>query len=240
MKPRGFVSLLMLLLAVLACSTTQNLLPATATPAPSRLPPSPTLRPRPTLNLNLASPTDAAPPEDTATEPPSDTEAPSDTPEPSQTPRPARSPTPRATATPAASQKPTAKPTRAATAAPNFLDTAVAVKRQVEVFGGQIDIAVGSGTIDCQQTVDSYNYVAARATLKNVPNSLAGAYSLYTQGVSLFLSKAADLYTNCQNFLANPDAGGEVPALQWTVARTAVNDAGQLLRQAIIAAGGTP
>ena len=241
MKQPGFISLLLLLAALIACGPTQILIQTAVPKTPTR---QPTSRPRATLNL--AAPTATELPANTELPVDSPTDVPSDTPPPSRTPRPARSATPRVPASPtdspapAASKTPTAKPTRAATAAPSFLDTAFAVKKQVEVFGGQIDIAVGSGTIDCQQTVDSYDYVAARATLKNVPNSLAGAYSLYTQGVALFLGKSADLYTNCKNYLADPTASGSVPALQWTVARTAVNDAGQLLRQAIIAAGGTP
>ena len=233
MKQHGFISLIMLLAAILACGPTQSLVQTAVPKTPTG---EPTSRPRATFNLAAPTDTELAASADTPTD------VPSNTPQPSHTPRPARTATPRvpASPSPAASATRTAKPTRAATAAPSFLTTVVAVKKQVENFGGQIDIAVGSGTLDCQQTVDSYNYVAARATLKNVPDSLAGAYSLYTQGVSLFLSKSADLYTNCNNFLADPNASGSVPALQWTVARTAVNDAGDLLRQAIIAAGGTP
>jgi hypothetical protein len=237
MKNRWFVPILLLLAAVMACGPSQNnILPtqssgvtltARAQPTPTAAVPSPTRRP---LIRSTAVPTDTPQPTDTAA---AQIDA-------SATPTLLSLKLPTSTRSPTPTPTPTRTPTRRPVpAGPTFLETVVAVKQQVENFGGQIDIAVNSGQLDCQQTVNSYEYVAARATLKNVPASLAGAYGLYTQGVSLFLTKGADLYQNCKNFLANP-SGGSVPALQWTVARTAVNDAGQLLRQAIIAAGGTP
>jgi hypothetical protein len=122
---------------------------------------------------------------------------------------------------------------------PDFLATVVAVKKQMENFGGQIDIAMRSGYIDCRTSVDSYDYVSARAT-QTVPDSMAGAYQLYTSGVSIFVNGGRDLYQNCANYLANPDVPGSIPHSQWSVARTAVNDASEKLRQAIIALGGTP
>jgi hypothetical protein len=241
MKYRWFVPGLLLLAAVMACGPSQNnilqtqasgvTLTARAQQTLTAATPSPTRRP---LIRSTTVPTDTPPPADTAA---IQTDA-SATPTLHLLKLPTRapSPTPTPTPTPTRTRTPTRRPVPAG---PTFLETVVAVRQQVENFGGQIDIAVNSGQLDCQQTVNSYEYVAARASLNNVPTSLAGAYGLYTQGVSIFLTKSADLYQNCKTFLANP-SGGSVPALQWTVARTAVNDADQLLRQAVIAAGGTP
>ena len=252
MTQRWFVPILLLLLALLACGPSgpsQNaiqtaiaqtqVIQATATSGAAQTMTAGAPTPTRSRSANL-------PPTPTPT--PAVTEVPSRTPAPTHTPAPAHTAEPGATFTPLALASPS--PTKTATSKPkttaavkpplDFLGTVANVKKQVENFGGQIDIAVNSGSIDCQQIVDSYEFVAARSTLNNVPASLAGAYGLYSQGVSLFLTKAADLYQNCKNFLADPNGGGGVPAQQWTVARTAVNDAGDLLRQAIIAAGGTP
>jgi hypothetical protein len=242
MKYHWFVPSLLLLAAVMACGPSQNVI-QTAIAQTQVI--------QATMTSRAAQTVTAAAPTPTATW--TDSPQPSDTPEPTDTPAPTRTPKPTNTAAAQSSTRATPtrtpldllgasspSPTRRPVAAgPTFLDTVVGVKKQVDNFGWQIDIAVNSGSLDCQQTVNSYEYVAARSILKNVPASLAGAYSLYTQGVPIFITKAADLYQNCKNFLASPSGAG-VPALQWTVARTAVSDASQLLRQAIIAAGGTP
>ncbi len=236
MKPRALVPVLLMLLAVLACSPsltappqgpaqtalarTQAAVTSQAAQALTQAAPSPTL-----LTIKTPSVTD--------TPNPTDTSAPTDTVEAPEVASATASPLPSATPSPTPTRRPVV-------AGPSFLDTVVAVKKQVDNVGWQIDLATNSGTLDCQEVVNSYEYVAPRTTLNNVPASLAGAYGLYSQGVNLFLTKSADLYTNCKNYLANPSGGGSIPALQWTVTRTAVNDADQLLRQAIIAAGGTP
>ena len=239
MKYRLFVPSLLLLAAVLACG------PAAAnTPSPGlvqtaivQTQAAGATAQMATLNASLPSPTwtpltvRTKPPTSAPAAPPTDTPAPSDTPHRVATAAPAVTPTPTPSTTPTR---------RPAPAGPSFLDTVVAVRKQVENFGWQIDQAASSGKFDCQPAVTAYEYVAAHATIQNVPASLAGAYGLYTQGVTTFTTKAADLYTNCKNYLANPSGGGSIPPLQWTVARTSVTDADQLLRQAIIAAGGTP
>jgi hypothetical protein len=47
------------------------------------------------------------------------------------------------------------------------------------------------------------------------------------------------MYLNCKNALANPGQGS-IPAFQWGNARAGVDEAVELERQAITAAGGTP
>jgi hypothetical protein len=244
------VAVLFLCLAVLACGPSQTLVKTPAAPSQTQ-PPAQTRPPATPTITHLNFPTDSPTPgaRDTATPKPTDQSTSADTPVPADTAVPTDAVLPTDTAMPVTdTPAPTATPTKKPTARPgsgggttqaSFLQTVTAVKGQLENFGGQIDIAVHSGSLDCTQTVNSYEFVASHATIANVPASLAGAYQLYTQGLGIFLPKAADLYTNCKNFLANPSGGG-IPAQQWTVARTAVNDADQLLRQAIIAAGGTP
>ncbi|MCC6191658.1 MAG: hypothetical protein IT318_21735 [Anaerolineales bacterium] len=192
------------------------------------------------LTATAGAPTSTPTPTTTATASPSPTETPTATSTPvptgTHTPLPTLTASATSTATPV---PPALPPASTPVPTPDFLGTAFAVKAQVENFGGQIDIALRSGYIDCTTTVEAYEFVAARSVLA-LPASLAGPYQLYQSGISIFTTKAIEVYQNCKDFLANPAAGGTVPHLQWSVARTSVNDASELLRQAIIAAGGKP
>jgi hypothetical protein len=152
---------------------------------------------------------------------------------------------PRATATLRASATnfPTAGARRTAPpggpAAPDFLTTVAGIKRQMEIFGGIIDIAAnGDGTVDCQQVVNVHDAVV-NAPNFSVPGPLAGAYQLYRNGVGNFATKTNDMYLNCQSVVNGGTSGG-IPPQQWQLARQGVNEAVDMLRQAIIAAGGTP
>ena len=156
------------------------------------------------------------------------TARPSLAPHASATPRPTTSPEPTATST----RRPGPPP-------PDFLKTVAGIKRQMEIFGGIIDIAFnGSGAIDCNEVITVHDSVTT-APLLNVANSLAGANQLYRQGVDNFTSKTRDMYLNCQSFLAN-NSNGAIPFQQWGPARQGVSESVDLLRQSIIAAGGTP
>ena len=178
-------------------------------------------------------------PTDTATSPPTST--------PTRTPRPSAtaSATARASDTPAPTSTSTrvpatlAPPTATVAPTPDFVGIALAVRAQVDDFGWQIDLALRSGGLDCSSSVNAYEYVAARATLA-VPDSLAGPYQLYTDGVSIFLSNSEALYVGCRDFLAGTSTSGTVSRQAWTNARTKVNEAHAVLTQAIVAAGGTP
>jgi hypothetical protein len=211
--------LIVLVILVSAC--------ATATPTPTATPP-PTQTPVPTL-----APTDTPTPvpSDTPTPEPTDTPVPTDTPEPTDTLAP--------TATFTNTFAPvTLAPTATFTSpAPDFLTIVTTVKRQVEGFGGLIDGALGQGFIDCQDVVNQYLTIAGAPQFD--PGGLAGPYQTYRAAVDLFAAKSHDIYQNCADFLANP-SGGSIPFQQWGAARQSVNEAVDLLRQAIVAAGGTP
>jgi hypothetical protein len=151
------------------------------------------------------------------------------------------------TATPtraAAKTSPTNFPTAgiqrtAPPAGPDFLTTVASTKRQMEVFGGIMDIAAnGGGSVDCHEVVKVHDAVV-NALSFNVASQLAGAYQLYRSGVDNFAAKTRDMDQNCQTFLAGGNSGG-IPFQQWGPARQGVNESVDLLRQAIIAAGGTP
>jgi hypothetical protein len=207
---------------LLACTLSS---PAASTAAPTEAASTtePTRAPLPTATRRIATPTVRRP---TQLIKPSAT--------PSRTPRPSN--TPRDTSTPAA----TATNTRpAATRGPDFLTTVARIKRQMEIFGGIIDVALGgSGAVDCNEVVNTYNTVAGAPKMA-VPNNLAGANQLYRQGVDNFANKSKDMFLNCKNYLANNNSG-DIPYQQWGTARQGVAESVDLLRSAIIAAGGTP
>jgi len=121
--------------------------------------------------------------------------------------------------------------------APAFLATVTTVKRQIEGFGGLIDSALRQGSINCEDVVNQYLTIAGAPQFD--PGGFAGPYQAYRAAVDLFTAKSHDIYQNCADFLANP-SGGSIPFQQWGAARQSVNEAVDLLRQAIVAAGGTP
>ncbi|MBI3242979.1 MAG: hypothetical protein HYZ49_11865 [Chloroflexi bacterium] len=200
---------------------------ATATPQPTATPP-PTQTPAPTLS-----------PTDTPTPVPSDTP----TPEPTHTPVSTDTPKPTDTLAPTATHTNTFVPVTLAptatftSAAPDFLTTVSTVKLQVEGFGGMIDGALRNGFINCQDVVNQYLTIAGAPQFE--PGNFGGPYQTYRAAVDLFTNKSHDIYQNCADFLANP-GGGSIPFQQWGAARQSVNEAVDLLRQAIVAAGGTP
>jgi hypothetical protein len=189
---------------------------------------SPTQTPAPTL---APTETPTSVPSDTPTPEPTDTPAPTDTPKPTDTLAP--------TATFTNTFVPvTLAPTATFTSpAPDFLTIVTTVKRQVEGFGGMIDGALGQGFINCEDVVNQYLTIAGAPQFD--PGGLAGPYQTYRAAVDLFAAKSHDIYQNCADFLANP-SGGSIPFQQWGAARQSVNEAVDLLRQAIVAAGGTP
>jgi hypothetical protein len=150
--------------------------------------------------------------------------------------------TPRPTNTPRGTSTPAASPTNtrpAATRSPDFLTTVARIKRQMEIFGGIIDQATsGNGGVDCTLVVNTHDTVVNAPNLA-VSNNLAGANQLYRQGVDTFANKTKDMYLNCKNYLANNNSG-DIPYQQWGTARQGVAESVDLLRNAIIAAGGTP
>lgn len=199
----------------------------TATPEPTETP-VPTELPAPTLA-----------PTDTPTPVPSDTPtlAPTHTPVPTDTPQPTPTFTPIPTATKTFAPVTLAPTATFTSPAPDFLTLVSTVKRQVEGFGGLIDGALGQGFIDCRDVVNQYLTIANAP--KFDPGGFAGPYQTYRSAVDLFSAKSHDIYQNCSDFLANP-SGGSISFQQWGAARQSVNEAADLLRQAIVAAGGTP
>ena len=121
--------------------------------------------------------------------------------------------------------------------ASDFLTTVSTVKRQMEGFGGLIDSALRQGAINCEDVVNQYLTIASAPQFD--PGGLAGPYQTYRAAVDLFSANSHDIYQNCADFLADPSSGS-IPFQQWGAARQSVNEAVDLLRQAIVATGGVP
>lgn len=214
--------------------TAAALLAQTQTAGAPSATPVPSDTPEPTATATATTPPSATPtdtPEPTATD--TATPEPSDTPEPTHT----------ATAGPTNTKAPPAAtavpPSATPQPGPDFVLNAKLVRERVDGIGGQIDLALQVGFIDCVQLVDSYNYVVARRDITVAPG-LAGPYAIYQAGVDKFVERVHDIYNNCVSFLADPTQAGGIPQQQWGPARLGVTEARDLLTQSIVAAGGTP
>ena len=117
----------------------------------------------------------------------------------------------------------------------SLLQTMQAVHGDFASFGGLIDVALREGIIDCGIVVSSYDRIAG-APIIDVSGSSAvaqNAHAGYRAAVVTFTDGARDMAQNCRDFLAAPDAGGGIPFQQWGLARQRVNDASDILHQAL-------
>jgi hypothetical protein len=100
-------------------------------------------------------------------------------------------------------------------------------------MGGMIDNAVATGFINCNDVVSTYDSVAADPTF-NVANSTPAvqtAHDRYRQSISIFLQGTREITDNCRGIIGG--SGGSIPFQQWGPARTAVNNALDILNPAI-------
>ncbi|MCC7358918.1 MAG: hypothetical protein IT317_05545 [Anaerolineales bacterium] len=178
--------------------------------------------------LPTGTPTATATPTETATPEPSAT--PTNTVEPTATPTNTRPPV---TLAPPTATVPPTQP------GPDFVTSVIGVREQVKNIGWQIDLAVRSGFIDCQQVIDSYEYVFDRRELAVGPD-LAVAGATYQSATNLFHSQVKDLYAVCYTNKVLPQFSQLIGPQQWATARASINDIVPLLDQAIREAGGTP
>ena len=109
--------------------------------------------------------------------------------------------------------------------------------QQLLEFGSLIDEAVRSGVLRCQSTVDLYDAIIADAPTYDMSGYDAvtqRAYDHYRQTVDVFENGAWDMVHACHDYLnSEPDEKGFIPFQQWGLARQRVNDAGELVNQAI-------
>ena len=95
-----------------------------------------------------------------------------------------------------------------------------------------IDQADDPASIECQEVVDSYNTAMEAPVFSYVPGDLEPAYSSYRAAVEIFENGAADFAGLCQD-LIDGKRDKSISTFVWTRARTAVNDALDVLNPAI-------
>lgn len=108
------------------------------------------------------------------------------------------------------------------------------VRRQLESFGGLIDVALRQGYIDCQVEVNSYDAIVGAPTynVSGSSESVRWAHDRYRAAIGVFSAGAADMTQNCRNYLINPQPGS-IGFQQWGPARQQVNAALETLAPAI-------
>jgi len=192
------------------------------------------------MSVVLVGCTPIATPDATYTPYPTFTPYPTYTPYPTSTPEPTPTSTPTPTQTPTETPTPTLTPTLTPTAVPTpniiaaLLQAMRNTRRQIEEYGGLIDIATETRLIPCQQTVDLYDAIV-NAPVFSVPAKdevTQYAYNCYRQAIDIFAGGARDMTENCRAWLADPQPG-VIPFQQWGLARQKVNDALSILIPAV-------
>ncbi len=131
---------------------------------------------------------------------------------------------PRATPGPAPTTKPRTPP---------LADVVARTRKAVESLGGAMDRLYGGGFEACAPFMADYNTVVGAPTfdVSAQPSNVQGAYASYRQAVAIIQDKVDSIAGVCRK-------GGGMPGrLSFDIARTAVNDAGNLLISALAALG---
>ena len=151
---------------------------------------------------------------------------------PSRTPTPSVTNTPRATNTPEPTETPDS-------IYGSLLYTMQVTRNNLVEFGGLIDVAVNSGSIDCNIVVSLYDTIRYAPTYSTAGEGAAvvNGYNSYRAAVSIFTEGARDMTQNCRDFLESGGAGS-IPFQQWGVARQQVNVALDTINPAIQNMGG--
>jgi hypothetical protein len=128
----------------------------------------------------------------------------------------------------------TKPPVTVAPSTPPLADTIQATLKHVQSLGGAQDRLYGGGGSEaCAPLLyDYYSLVEAPTyDVSQQPSNVQNAYGLYRQAVSLVVDKFGVFRSICEG------GGGTIGALDFNVARTTVNRAGDLLNQALQALG---
>ena len=151
---------------------------------------------------------------------------------------------PTATATPRVTNTPVATATPLPTETPasirgSLLSSMQVARNNMVQFGGLIDQAVNSGSIDCNVVVNLYDTISRSPTYSTAGEgaTVVNAYNAYRSAIATFTEGARDMTQNCRDFLASGGAGS-IPFQQWGFARQQVNVALDIINPAIQSLGG--
>jgi len=144
-------------------------------------------------------------------------------------------PTLEATSTPTPTSTPSQPPpvVQPATTSKASLLTAMRTTREdIGTYGYLIDEALDRGYIQCDEVVDTYNRVVNAPVFSNLPSDLQPAHGSYRAAIDIIRNEGVDLAGLCQD-LINGTRDQPISSFIWTRARTAVNDALDVLEPAI-------
>ncbi len=142
-------------------------------------------------------------------------------------------PTPTATAEPKPAGAAAPAPTKAA-AIPPLADAVKRVRTAVEALGGALDrLYHGGGGEACGPLLANLSAIvgAPDYAMTNQPDNVQNAYGLYQAAIGLMADKMRPIAQVCLS------GGGTVGKLDFDMARTAINQVGSWLTQALAALG---
>ncbi len=232
-RPLKYVlcGLLPIIVLLTGCQTTTPA--ATLEPTPTLLPtstPYPTYTPYPT-----STPAPTYTPFPTWTPPPTATF----TPEPTETPTPTATSAPTATPSPKPTVIPATKvpPTPAGKSVAEIVEIMRAARQQVEALRNMINVAMGSGYINCQDWVNTIVSIDATSHIdvSGHTEHVRGAYDVYRQGIALLIDGAAPMTENCTKFIMGQETKGDIGFQQWGTAWARAGDALPYIDSAIAA-----
>ena len=108
-------------------------------------------------------------------------------------------------------------------------------RQWVESMGNTINVAMGSGYLNCQDWVNMVISIDVTSQMDVSGHSelVQGAYQVYRQGIMIFLDGAAPMTENCTKFLTGQETKGGIGFQQWGTARIKVDEALSYIDSAI-------
>ena len=110
----------------------------------------------------------------------------------------------------------------------------------IDAYGGMIDGALRSGSVDCNDIVNTHDAIKNAPTydVTNGNDLVKNAYPAYRSAIDVFTDASRDMSENCRSWLADPSQRGGIDAQQWGLARSKVGTAVSILQPAILSLGG--
>ena len=114
------------------------------------------------------------------------------------------------------------------------LDAMISLRNNLQGFGGYIDAALRGSPFSCEEIVARYDSILNTPTfdISGASFDVQSAYGSFRASVDQFANGTRDMTENCRQAINN-QTGTTIPPLQWTLARSAVNTAINILSRPI-------
>jgi hypothetical protein len=155
------------------------------------------------------------------------------------TPEPTPEPTPKpATAAQPADTQPTAEPVQ--DIGTTLLAYMTTTRDYMHSFGGQIDAGLRGDPFNCFDSVYAYDAIVQAPTLdvSTAPPEVQTAYGHYRSSIDIFGSGAYDMAQNCRELVNGTKESAMIGYQQWSIARSQVNQAIDMITPGIQMLGG--